>query len=282
MVRIFNLLIIVSMILTGAAHADPKPIYASHIYVLGGNESKSSARQLCSLEVRHKLLAKARPYIEIRLKKTAEMQFWTQKDRSGEQHSRYEQHLYLNALLEFDIVKEVWGRSGRHRTVELTASTPVDVNYIRKQLFVVHLDPALQYDIKLHQEIRQDLENTISDLQKQIITADASRATALIEERNAALNQIDALLAKQIEMLKHIKMILIDACNRIHKGMTKKDVKSILGPPNGINVDPKVYDKYSMGGAVWSYDTISVWFTYSGLVKYVTGCRTESDQKAPF
>ena len=231
------------------ASAKTETIVATHKYQMGDNDSRNDARRMCFLEAKRKVIEKAGTYIES----------YTQV--KNYQLTKDEIEVYSAALLKVETIKENWKLSGATMAVEITVKAEVDTSYIEKQLSLIKKDKSVQTKIKNQQFQIKDLELKVIQLQKSLGSVDATKASELRKERNVTFKRIDSLEAKKIEIQKRIQTKSRDACKYVEKGMTKNDIKSLIGSPDG--------DAY---GQIWYYGNINIYFNPGDLVSSMRGC----------
>jgi len=164
-------------------------------------------------------------------------------------------------LLKVETVKEEWKFVGENMAVFLTVKAEVDTGSIEKQLAKIMNDTSVQKNIKEQQSQIKELERKITNLQKHLGSADATKAFVLRKERNVTFKQIDALQEKKIKIITRIKKKTEDAKKIVTTGMTKSDVRSLLGLTDGEET------KYAdCGWWVWYYGTTQIYFNKAGIV----------------
>ena len=247
MLRKAYLLLLVLVLIPYISHAETKTIYETNKYVMGDNDSKNDARRMCFLEAKRKVLEKAGTYIESH---TQVKNYKLEKD---------EINSYSAALLKVETVKEEWKFIGENMAIYITVKAEVDTSYIEKQLAKITKDTSVQKKIKDQQRQLQELERTVTDLQKQLGSVNSTKAAVLRKERNVVFKQIDELQAKKIAIIKKIRLKTKKAKDLVAVGMTKKDVYSLMGEPDGVDT----YDN------IYYYGTTKIWFNYGGLVTYI-------------
>ncbi len=230
------------------SHAKIETIFADNKYIMGDNDSKNDAKRMCFLEAKRKVLEKAGTYIE------------SQTQIKNFQLTKDEINSYSAALLKVETVKEEWKLAGENMVVFMTVRAEVDTDYIEKQLGRIKKDTSVQKKIKDQQARLQDLEKTVVNLQKQLGSVDATKALVLRKERNVTFKEINALEAKKIEIVKKVKRKSKKAKDLIERGMTKADVRSLLGAPDGIDVT------CSSLGDCWFYGHTIISFNGAGIV----------------
>jgi hypothetical protein len=243
MKRVAYLTIIALIALPLSVHAKMKYMTASHTYKMGDNDSRNDARHICFLEAKRTVLEKAGTYIQS-YPKVKDLQL-TEDEISS----------YSAALLEVETVDEKW----ENMSVTLTVKTKVDTSYIEKQLARIQKDTSVQNKIKSQQAKLAELERKVSSLQKQLASVDVVKAAPLRKERNVTFNRIDALKQMKIEIVEKVYRRTTDARKYVELGMTKQDVKSLLGEPDGRGRDRES----------WYYGRVKVSFNRGGLVKAV-------------
>jgi hypothetical protein len=221
---------------------ESESITAIHKYIMGDNDSKNDARRMCFLEAKRKVLAKAGAYIE---SNTTIRNYQLAKD---------EINSYSAALLKIETVKEDWEITGGNMAVTLTVKADVDVSILQKQLAKIRQDKSVQTKIKTQSAKLQDLEKTVTYLQKQLGSTHSSKAPVLRKDRNVVFKQIDELEEKKAAIVERVRKRTRDAKKHIIKGMTKQDVLSLLGAPDG-------YSSYSAGASLfWYYGSSNISF----------------------
>ena len=251
MLRKTYLLLLVLVLIPCISHAETKTIYETNKYVMGDNDSKNDARRMCFLEAKRKVLEKAGTYIE------SHTQVKNYKLKKDEINS------YSAALLKVETVKEEWKFVGENMAIFITVKAEVDSSYIEKQLAKIKKDTSVQKKIKDQQARLQNLESTVIKLQKQLGSVNATKAAVLREERDVTFKEIDALEAKKIAIVKRIKLKSKNAKELIVRGMTKKEVISLMGKPDGFN-----YNYIDLADEFY-YGTTTVYFNDGGIVNYV-------------
>jgi hypothetical protein len=234
------LVLLVLVLFPYISHAETKTIYETNKYVMGDNDSKNDARRMCFLEAKRKVLEKAGTYIE------SHTQVKNYKLKKDEINS------YSAALLKVETVKEEWKFVGENMAIFMTVKAEVDSSYIENQLAKIKKDTSVQKKIKDQQRQLQELERTVTNLQKQLGSVDATKAAVLRKERNVTFKEIDELQAKKIEIVNKIKASTKSVIDLIELGMTQSEVKSLAGIPRSK----------ACGGVNWNYG--NVWVVFEG------------------
>jgi hypothetical protein len=132
----------------GAA-AEVQTVTATHTYVMGDNDSRNDARQLCFLEAKRKVLEKAGSFIQT---STEVKNFQLTKDQISS---------YSAAVLSVEIIKEDFGFSNGHNTLSLTVKADVDIADVKKRLAAIVADKSLQDRITGQQQQIRQLEQQV-------------------------------------------------------------------------------------------------------------------------
>lgn len=140
------------LLLVGQAGAEVQTITATHTYVLGDNDSRNDARQLCFLEAKRKVLEKAGVYIQ---SQTEVENLKLTKDKISS---------YSAALLSVEIVKEDFGPSNGQNVLTLVVKADVDIADVRKRLEAIAGDKGLQDRLNVQQRQIDQLEEQIHQL----------------------------------------------------------------------------------------------------------------------
>lgn len=221
------------------SNAEIKTITATHTYKMGDNDSRNEARRICFIEAKRSVLEQAGTYMQ------------SSSEVRNYQLSKDEIITYSAALLAVETVNEKW----EDASITITVRAVVDTGHIDKQLSEIKKSASLQKQIIAQQEKIQELEKAVTSMQKQLNSVDVIQATPLRKERNVIIKQIDDLQARYIEIAVRVEQRSKDAKKYVTRGMSKKDVQSLLGEPDGISGDWWYYGKtfinFHSGGLVW-------------------------------
>ena len=146
-------------------------------------------------------------------------------------------------------------------TVSMTVKAKVDTNRIKKELAKIEKDPSVQKKIKAQHNRLKQLERKVVELERHLGQVNASKAATLRKDRNVIFKQIDALEAKKIAITSKIKITTKNVIKLVEKGMTKNEVRSLVGEPRGKAAYP--YTKKA-----WNYG--NVWIIFQS--ESVVGC----------
>lgn len=240
---------VTALSVSGVAQAEVQTITATHTYVMGDNDSRNDARQLCFLEAKRKVLEKAGSYIQSQTEAT---NFQLTKDQISS---------YSAAVLSVEIVKEDFAFSNGHNNLTLTVRADVDIADVRKRLQAIAEDKTLQGRIGAQQQQIRQLENQVRQLNERVNIAPASSAGELRKERNVVFGNLQELENKKLAAIR----VIVEKTELVRKyvvpNMTMKEVENILGTPRGARYDgPLLRDK----GNSWNYGEL--WIVFSGGV----------------
>lgn len=124
--------LLIVLLIPFSTHAEVQIIYATHKYVMGDNDSKNDARQMCFLEAKRKALEKAGTYIS------------SHTQVKNLQLSKDEINTYSAALLKVETVQEKWEMVADNMTVSLTVKADVDTGAIEDKLSKIKKDTDAQ------------------------------------------------------------------------------------------------------------------------------------------
>lgn len=232
--------------------AETNIVFAKHKTVMGDNDSRNDARQICFLEAKRRVLEKAGTYIE---SYTSVENFRLTKDEIS---------TYAAALLKVEIVKEEWKLEGESLAVVMNVKATVDADYVEKQISKIKRDVSLAKSLKEQQQKMDELEKKIAVLQRELESASQATALPLRKKRLDALEDIDRIETRYKYTRKSVhnrkaasRTQLKNILNYIELGMTPMEVKYILGKPTEIiNLGSTIY--------YYRYGSISIGFTQYG------------------
>lgn len=237
--------------------ADLQSITTTHIYVMGDNDSRNDARQICFLEAKRKVLEKAGSVIQT---SSEVANFRLTKDQISS---------YSAAVLSVEIVKEEFGYSNGHNTLTLTVKADVDIDDVKKRLAAIVTDKGLQGRISEQQNRLQELESQVRQLSARLNMAPAVASGELRKERAVVFEDISQLERKKLLAAERIaseqetiRMNSEKIQRYIVPGMTTAEVEGILGKPYRI----KGHDGYRIveycqdSPCAWYYGNLWVCF----------------------
>ena len=249
------LLLCLLFVMSSTSLAAAEINYATHKYIMGDNDSKNDARRMCFLEAKRKAIEKAGTYIE------------SLTEVKDARLTKDEVRAYSSALLKVETVKENWKLVGDNMAVILKVKADVDTSHILKELSKIKGDSSVQVKIMAQQMRLKDLESKVVVLQKQLGRVDAPKAATLRKDRNVVFRQIDELEAKKIAILSKIESKTRDAIKLVERGMTREEVKSLVGEPRSFQC---------FAGNYWNYG--KVWVLFEGGI---VSCLIKSNCSTP-
>lgn len=209
------------------ARAQVQTITITHTYVVGDNDSRNDARQLCFLEAKRKVLEKAGSAVQA----SSEVQnFQLTKDQIRS---------YSAAVLSVETVKEEFGFSNGHTTLTLVVKADLDMADVQKRLAEIVSDKSLQARVMGQQQQLQRLEEQVRQLSSNLRTSPLVSSGELRKERNVAIGDIQELealklkaikrIANEAAALKELERQVRERIQYIVVGMTQEEVAAILG-----------------------------------------------------
>ena len=171
MLKKASLLILVLILIPCISYAETETIFASHVYLMGDNDSKNDARRLCFIEAKRNVLEKAGTHIES----------YTQV--KNYQLTKDEIVTYSAALLKVETVKEEWKFVGQNMAIDISVKADVDISKIKNQLLAITQDKSVQNKIKAQQRKLEELERKFINLQNKLSSADSSEALILRKKK---------------------------------------------------------------------------------------------------
>jgi len=208
-------------VLPTVVSAEVKTITATHTYIMGDNDSRNDARQLCFLEAKRKVLEKAGTFIQT---STEVRNFQLTKDQISS---------YSAAVLSVEITKEDFGFSNGHNTLTLTVKADVDVADVQKRLAAIVADKSLQERITAQQQQIQKLEQQVQTLNSRLSVAPVHSFGELRKERTVVFGKIQELENIKLAAAQRITAKTDLIRQYIIKNMTTEEVVRILGQPQG-------------------------------------------------
>lgn len=255
--RFMQVALAISLAMIDVAQAQVQTITASHTYVMGDNDSRNDARQLCFLEAKRKVLEMAGSYIESSSEVT---NFQLTKDQIK---------TFSAAVLSVEIVKEEFGFNNGQNTLSLTVRALLDLADVQKRLQVIAEDKALQERVTAQQQQIRQLEEEVRDLNLRLNMSPAGSIGKLRKERNIVFGNIEEWENKKMAAVRVIAEKTELVRQFIVQNMTMKEVEDILGPPRGHSHPSKNY-----GDNSWNYG--SLWIHFTGRV---VKCISENERQ---
>ena len=225
--------LVLAFLITGAwilpvrsALAEVQTITASHTYVMGDNDSRNDARQLCFLEAKRKVLEKAGSFIQSH---SVVDNFNLTKDQITS---------YSAAVLSVETVKEDVGSRDRQNSLTCTVKAEVDVAQVKQLVAAIIADKGLQDRIaKQERQVRQ-LDEQVQSLNSRLSGAPVSSTGEFRKERTVMLENIAELdrvamvarerMSDENESIRQKTRIIL---KYVENGMTSDEVIKLLGQP---------------------------------------------------
>lgn len=216
---LFAITLLALFFLPMVVSAEVKTITATHTYIMGDNDSRNDARQLCFLEAKRKVLEKAGSFIQT---STEVRNFQLTKDQISS---------YSAAVLSVEILKEDFGFDNGHNTLTITVKADVDVDDVQKRLAAIVADKSLQERITAQQQQIQQLEQQVQALNSRLSVAPVSSTGELRKERTVVFGNIQELENVKLAAVQRITAKTDIIRRYIIKNMTVGEVERILGRP---------------------------------------------------
>lgn len=218
--------LLAALILPTGAFAEGQTITATHTYILGDNDSRNDARQLCFLQAKREVLEKAESFIQ---SQSVVNTFELTKDQMTS---------YSAAVLSVEIVKEDVGLSNGQTTLTLTVKADVDVDQVNTLLAAIVADKSIADRVAQQQQQINELEGQVQTLSSRLSVATQSAASELRKKRTVVFETIAGLDRMQLTATQRIareqetiqqktEMIL----KYILRDMTPQEVLSLVGEP---------------------------------------------------
>jgi hypothetical protein len=208
---------------------------ASHRYLMGDNDSRNDARQVCFLIAKRKLLEKAGVYIE------------SNTSVSSGRLKRDEVTAFAAAILKVNTVDTKWTMVGESMAVTIKVKAKVDTGRVEQQMKKIFANKSSMKAIKKQQQQLRNLEYQVNKLQTRLANADNKQVVRLRKQRNVTFKDIDNLEERKISIVSNIRTTSKNVKQMIEIGMTKNEVKSLVGKPR----TKSTYKKKWNYGKVW-------------------------------
>ena len=218
--------LLTALILPTSALAEVQTITATHTYILGDNDSRNDARQLCFLQAKREVLEQAERFIQSH---SVINNFAFTKDQMTS---------YSAAILGVEIVKEDVGLSNGQHTLTLAVTADVDVDQVNTLLAAIVADKSVADRVAQQQQEIHELEKQVQTLNSRLSVATMGMASELRKERTVVL--------KNIVGLDHIQLVATQRIAReqetiqqktknilkyVLRDMTPQEVLSLVGEP---------------------------------------------------
>jgi hypothetical protein len=218
--------LLAALILPTGAFAEVQTITATHTYILGNNDSRNDARQLCFLQAKQKVLEQAESFIQ------------SQSVVNNFEFTKDQMTSYSAAVLSVEIVKEDLGLSNGQHTLTLTVKADVDVDQVNALLAAIVADKNLADRVAQQQQQVRELEGQVQTLNARLSVATSGTASELRKERTVVFENIAGVdriqlvatqrIAREKETIQQkTEMIL----KYVLRDMTPQEVLSLVGEP---------------------------------------------------
>ena len=226
--RAFSVIMLqAALILPTDTFAEVQTITATRTYMMGDNDSRNDARQLCFLQAKHKVLEQADSFIQSH--SSVVNTFELTKDQMTS---------YLAAVLSVEILKEDVGVSNSQHTLTLTVKADVDVGQVNNLLAAIVADKNVADRVAQQQQQIRELEGQVQTLNSRLNLATSGAASELRKGRTVVLEIIAGLdriqlvaterIAREQETIQQkTEMIL----KYILRDMRPQEVLSLVGEP---------------------------------------------------
>lgn len=184
--------LLAALILPTGAFAAVQTITATRTYILGDNDSRNDARQLCFLQAKQEVLEKAESFIQ---SQSVVNNFALTKDQMTS---------YSAAVLSVEIVKEDVGLSDGQHTLTLTVKADVDVDQVNSLLAAIVANNNLAERVVQQQQQIHELEGQVQTLNSRLSVATPGAASELRKERTVVFENIAGLDRLQLEATQRI------------------------------------------------------------------------------
>ena len=225
------LIALLAAIALAVSPADAKPtvLTESCSYVMGDNDTKNDARQLCFLQAKRKLLEKAGAFIQSNV--TVE----------GGRLAKDKVATYSAAILQVEVTGERTTYNGQSMVMELKVRAKVDLDDVRKRLTQIAGDRSVQKKIDTQQKQLRGLEADVAHLRELLNQAGPTEAKSLRKQRSVIVKQIDELENLKIAIVQRIKSAGKNAIKYVERGMVRDEVLKLSGKPRSKTSFLSVY-----------------------------------------
>ena len=198
--------------------AQAETITVTQRYLMGDNDSRNDARQVCFLLGKRKILEKAGTFISSNTK--VSLGRLEQDDITS----------IAGSILSVETKDENWSFAGENMAVTLTLQADVDSKKMDKELRSILDSSSAQKQIAEQRRDLNQLERKITKLQSQLANADGIEAGALRKQRTATFTRIDEVEARRISIVKRINTQTA-SISKLSFGMTEEEIISLSGQP---------------------------------------------------
>ena len=257
-------------LLASPTFAATQTVEESHTYVMGDNDSKNDARQMCFLEAKRKILERAGTLV---LSHTQVKSGTLTKD---------EINSYTAALMKVETVSQRWSINGSgSMTVTMKVRSKIDMDDINKRLNAIQQDSSVQMQIQEQQQSLAALEKYVGSLQKQLGGSNPVESLLLRKERNVVFGEIDNLQAKKVAIMRSIAAAGNRAKSLVKKNMTRREVRLLAGEPRARGIEFCKVEGATSTGVVHSMNYGETWVLFKDDLVLCTSKGRPSDVCCP-
>lgn len=209
-----------ALVIPGVCKAGITTLYGECEYVMGDNDTKSDAKQLCLMDAKRKVLERVGTYVE---SNTTVLNFNLTKD---------EIRTYAAGIIKTEIVSDNMSFNSKSMVIQMKIKADVDTSVLANRIIEISKDKDLAQKYNKMQDDYKQLERQIRELQAKL-SKDTDRPTVEKArlEREEALNRLS-----ELEKVKlHIKAKTYVAVQNVEIGMTRKEVIALCGVPRAYS-----------------------------------------------
>ena len=206
--------------------AEIQTITTLHTYIMGDNDSRNDARQLCFLEAKRKVLEKAGSFIQ------------SHSVVNNMELTKDQIISYSAAILSVETVKEEFGFNNGQNMITLTVKAEVDIEQVKKLVGAIVADRSLADRVSHQQQQIRQLEGQLQALNSRLGTAAIDSVGELRKERTVVIENIDEVEKKRIIARNRIREENTGISRNseliktyISLRMTMEEVKGLIGEP---------------------------------------------------
>lgn len=211
------------------SYAQTDTVSASYKYVMGDNDTKSDARNLCFLNAKKLCLEKAGTFVKSQLSlKKSEIQRNDNFDYS--EVTQQDIQTFTGAFVKAEVVNEELSYVGETIAISMTVRAIVNSNNILDQIVAVKEDEGLSKRIKAQQDQLIAMESKIKELQVTLNNTTTDLTKPARVERIEVFSKMSELEKIKYEINQRTKM----AVDYVELGMTPEEVEKLIGQPRSI------------------------------------------------
>lgn len=190
-------------------------IYASYRYVMGDNDTKTEAKQICFLEAKRLCLEQAGTYLESQVKV------------ENYQLAKDEISTYSASFLQVEIISEEIEMVGESLAIHTTVRAIIDPLELREQLNQFKEDQEIQQQMVKETKDQQKVENEVLRLRDELQKSTPEQRENLRSQLKDALQRMQKLEDKKQKIITATH----SAIKNIRVGMSSEQVLKLAGEP---------------------------------------------------